>query len=453
VSDYLDAVERQLAELTERGAHRRLRARTKVVVAARHAGARGTDPTGGGANGGPGGRDRRRRDALLAAPALLIVVVVAAVMLSIGLGSHRASVGARGAHSTTTARPATTHRPSRRPGASRSSPPASTSPAPVTSPATAPAGPVPPGFAPQSFTAVSAETWWLLGTAPCSSPPCTSIVRTDNGGRSFVGIPAPRTSSVSQLRFADGENGFAYGSQLWVTHNAGAAWHPVSLGGSVADLALADGYAYAIVRSRSGAGRLARAAVGADAWTTLAAAGDAFAGLWAHGSDVMLESAGRSSSGDEFRISHDHGTSFARHAVPPSLVCDFQEPVAPVVWAHCATGMLSGTWRSTASGAEFIPAPGGPARPGPELPNSAAFAAASATTAIVGFRQLYRTTDSGARYAPIAGPAGITFWQYLGFTDVTHGVALGYAGAATPAHERLFYTTDGGLSYHAVAVR
>ena len=50
------------------------------------------------------------------------------------------------------------------------------------------------------------------------------------------------------------------------------------------------------------------------------------------------------------------------------------------------------------------------------------------------------------------GPTGITWWQYLGFTDTTHGVALGYFGSETTSHERLYYTTDGGLTYHLVRI-
>jgi photosystem II stability/assembly factor-like uncharacterized protein len=115
--------------------------------------------------------------------------------------------------------------------------------------------------------------------------------------------------------------------------------------------------------------------------------------------------------------------------------------------------MLSGVWRSTDGGARFTPASGsGTAHGALELPNSAAFAAASATTAVVGYRQLYRTTDGGASYQPV-GPHGISFWQYLGFTDTTHGVALGYAGSQVPSHVRLYYTTDGGQSYHLVSIR
>ena len=47
---------------------------------------------------------------------------------------------------------------------------------------------------------------------------------------------------------------------------------------------------------------------------------------------------------------------------------------------------------------------------------------------------------------------GVVAWAYLGFTDDTHGVALGYVGSVSPANERLYYTTDGGQSYHLVTV-
>ena len=54
---------------------------------------------------------------------------------------------------------------------------------------------------------------------------------------------------------------------------------------------------------------------------------------------------------------------------------------------------------------------------------------------MVGYQQLYRTTDGGARYLRASGPRGVTWWQYLGFTDATHGVALGSFDSG--ARERL----------------
>ena len=64
-----------------------------------------------------------------------------------------------------------------------------------------------------------------------------------------------------------------------------------------------------------------------------------------------------------------------RHPAPsPGLPCQFAAPNPPVVWAHCATGTESGVWRSTDGGANFTAV----VSHGLQLPNSAAFAAASA---------------------------------------------------------------------------
>ena len=179
---------------------------------------------------------------------------------------------------------------------------------------------------------------------------------------SFVGTPAPRTTQVSQLRFANAADGFAYDTQLWVTHDAGASWHQVRLGGTVTELATAGGFAYAIVRyGHKGAGRLERAPLGSDTWTTLTGAGSAYAGLWAHGPDVLVGSGG----GAALAVSHNAGVNFIQASSPSKgLPCNFQEPTAGVVWAHCATGTESATWRSTDSGAHF-PGQGHPSVPTP----------------------------------------------------------------------------------------
>jgi hypothetical protein len=448
--DYFDTVERQLAERTAHGVDRTSRP-TPVRSPQRHDAAEdaGTPPArsggrGGGGASGPGGPGRqRRREALVLGSALLVAVVVVVGLLSLGLGAHH---GPAERASTTTAHRRT--RPARRTAPLTSTKPALSSHAPAGATAprhvTAPVGPVPPGFGPESFTATGPSTWWLLGSAPCSSPPCTSILRTSDGGRSFVGTPAPRTSHVSQLRFANVADGFAVDPQLWVTHDGGAHWHQIRLGGAVTEVATANGFAYALVRyGHRGLGRLERSALGSDTWTTLPAAGSAFAGLWAHGSDVLVGSGG----GRELAISRDAGVRFTRETSPSSLPCEFEEPSRPVIWAHCVTGTESATWRSTDAGAHFHPVHG----PEPGLPNSALFAAASGTTAVLGATSLLRMTDAGGHVAPVTGVASVTAWQYLGFTDASHGVAIGYIGAPAPANERLYYTSDGGAGYRLVS--
>jgi photosystem II stability/assembly factor-like uncharacterized protein len=429
---YLEEIEAQLVERVERGA-------------------------GGQPDWAPGPRGpRRRREWLAVVPALAAAAVIIAIVVLSGVASGPSRPVAAGSRRGS-GRPPATHADrggrsrAHKPGAHTSARANPTAPLVAQSP---PGGPVPAGFGPVSFTAISELRWWLLGSAPCASPPCTSIVRTDDGGSTFVGTPAPRTTRVSELRFADAVDGYAFNPDLWVTRDGGAGWHRVSLGGTVVDLEAASGYVYAIVRDRAGVGRLLRAPVGSDSWTTLSAAGDAFTGLWVYGRDVLLESTNSSASRQELSISYDRGASFAHHPAPPSVALGFQG-IPPVVWAEGATGMMSGVWRSLDAGADFrfVGAEGGAQTNGlPSQPNSAAFAAASPTTAVYGYRALYRTADGGSSWHRALGPSGITWWQYLGFTDATHGVAIGYVGSASPANERLYYTTDGGQSYHRVTI-
>src|SRR5947209_5565348 len=318
MGDYLQQVEDQLVEMTERGVHR---------------------------------RPRPRLDAVALVAAVLVVAAVAVTVATIGKNAHRSSPAS---HRSPTH---TVHRHHHQRGTSHTQTSASVT-GPVTTPAGPPpvGGPAPAGFGAQSFTAISELNWWMLGGAPCSRPPCTSIVRTTDGGRTFVGIPAPRpedpagSDRVSQLRFADSRNGLAYGPGLWVTHDGGAHWQSLS-SGRVNELAIGGGYVYAIevTNPSTGAGQLLRSPIGDTRfWKVMSGAGNAYAGLWVHGSDVLLE--GQTGSGQQFEISHDSGATFTRYGVPPSVACQFEEPEPPVIWAHCATGMLSGTWRSSDGG-------------------------------------------------------------------------------------------------------
>ena len=133
--------------------------------------------------------------------------------------------GAAGATSTTT-EPTTIPPSTSAPTSAAATAPHSAPNQPAATPA---GGPVPAGFQSISFSAISDTEWRLLGDAACSHKPCTSIVRTTDGGAHFVGIPAPTTAlyggiadptnpnSVRQLAFADPMDGFAYETDLWAT--------------------------------------------------------------------------------------------------------------------------------------------------------------------------------------------------------------------------------------------
>jgi photosystem II stability/assembly factor-like uncharacterized protein len=303
------------------------------------------------------------------------------------------------------------------------------------------AGAVPAGFQPQSFTAISEFTWWLLGTAPCGSHTCTAIVQTTDGGTTFTRIPAPRTPTVS-IRFADASDGYAYGRQLWSTHDDGKTWTRQRLGATIDELAIADGYVYALVLSHDRS-NLMRSAVGADQWSPVGGLGRGYlSSLWVQGSTVIIQSANR------LMVSNDQGMHFVRvRGVLHAGDCGYDAVAGPfAIWALCTTGMApDDILLSTNSGNTFTTAaqvPNGPIN---------AFAAASSAVAVAsGQGWLYRTMNSGGRWIATAAPSAD--WTYLGFTDATHGVALGNFGNGRRQDSRLYYTTDAGASYHYVPI-
>lgn len=115
-------------------------------------------------------------------------------------------------------------------------------------------GPVPPNFQPTSVTFIGKNTGWAIGQAgtpgTCHNVNptiCTSVVLTQDSGHTWRGVPAPDTNAVSGIRFLDGRNGWAYGAQLWSTHDYGNQWTQVSTGGQqVIDLETAGSQAFGL---------------------------------------------------------------------------------------------------------------------------------------------------------------------------------------------------------------
>jgi len=330
--------------------------------------------------------------------------------------------------------------------------------------ATIPAGgSVPAKFHAMDFTAISGDTWWLLGRAPCAAKPCTSIVRTTDGGAHFVGLPAPRAplstggphkDGVTQIRFADADDGYAFDPGLWVTQDGGGHWSRGVLSGHVETLAIGGGRVFAVVdRGTRGRTVLVESTPGSSSWSTVATPDPIVGGdLWVQGNDVFLQSSFRDRSGDyaygkRLVASTDGGHTWFTTKLPvPGLPCDFDQVDPPVLWERCATGMQSAVWISHDNGRRFRD---NEARDpnGEQFSNGAMLAAASDTVAVVAddgdVKGLQRTADQGRTYRQV-GPPGRWVWTFVGFTDEQHGVAIGSG--------RVFRTEDSGLTWHEVHV-
>ncbi len=126
--------------------------------------------------------------------------------------------------------------------------------------------PVPANFRPTSVTFIGTHTGWVIGQAStpghCATQYCTSLARTDDAGQTWTGVPAPLTSGpdgasgVSQVRFLNLNDGWAFGPELWVTHTGGQSWTQVNTNGlRVTDLETVGSRVFALFASCSGHGQ------------------------------------------------------------------------------------------------------------------------------------------------------------------------------------------------------
>lgn len=324
---------------------------------------------------------------------------------------------------------------------------------------------MPAGFTPASVSAISGTTFWVLGTAPCRSAPCTSLVRTTDGGKTFAGLPAPRaalppgagpnSASVSDVRFADARNGWAFGRALWSTHDGGATWKPVPLSHQVIDLAASGGTVWAVVADCGGGATGCRnyavdeSPVSRDGWSRATVPGLPTSGgeasLAVRGATVYVSVSGGAAA---ILASTDGGAHFARHDSPcaPDLGAGQLSAAPGALWVACPTGMLASVSRSTDGGAHFTTTHAG------QLPNSSTVAAIGPAAAVVQTpTDLLRSTDGGAHYTQILGasPDRGGSIQYAGFTNPSVGYAI--VSPTNDAAPLLDRTVDGGSHWSPVS--
>jgi hypothetical protein len=356
---------------------------------------------------------------------------------------------------------------------------------------------VPADFAATSVTFVGPKTGWVIGQAgapgqPCATNYCTSVARTDDAGKTWSGVPAPVTgapsgsSGVSQIRFLNTRDGWAFGPGLYATHDGGQHWAQIPTGGHrVTDLETVGGRAFALFASCSGAQTsfasqctgfsLYSTTAGTDGWSPVpgAVTGLSKGGQAASASLVLTGSRGYllAPSGTLYAGPVDGsgawqqagsgaaGAAPVPQGAPAAVACgtgaaqqDGQPSGAMLAAASssdlvltCAIGAGSGggaevftssdggnTWQraGTAPGGSTVTSVA--AQPGGEI--------VLATTA-----GLDISHDGGASWQQAeqgsAGPAG--GFGYAGMTSAGQGVAV----PANPGEHAIWFTFDGGLTW------
>ena len=331
-----------------------------------------------------------------------------------------------------------------------------------------PGGPVPHGFQPASATFVSAADGWVLGTAPCATPPCTSILRTRDGGTTWEGISAPpapltngTTAGVAHLRFADPLDGWAYGSTpagsvLYATHDGAISWHAVTLpvGGQLSALEAAAGAVHAVVISSSGPVRILSASAHSDQWAASPTTVPVGAGPAPHAQLVLNGTSGWVVEVDRTVVAGARLNDGAWTAWQPPCT-NVQGPAvlaasSPLqLVATCQVGLWSAPqgehlFTSHDGGVTFAESTG-PADP---TEGSAAIATPAPGVVVAGSGSLVATFDGGASWSTVyAGGSGGGPLVEVGFTTPTHGIAV----LGDPSHHSILArSSDGGHTWEPV---
>ncbi|MGH3202897.1 MAG: WD40/YVTN/BNR-like repeat-containing protein [Streptosporangiaceae bacterium] len=426
-------------------------------------------------------RARRRKYRRLAVGAGAAAVIVAAAvavpqMVNLPVLNPATAAGVANGHkSVTSAPPQARARPS-----TASSSDSELFPAPV--------GSVPGHFRSSSVTFISTQTGWVIGQAGtpghCATQYCTSVAWTLNAGQTWTGLPAPLTgpadgaTGVSQIRFLNGLDGWAFGPQLYATHDGGHTWARVATDGlRVTDLETVDGRAFALFASCTGTGpafaarctryTLYSSQASADHWTPVGSATSRLSGAAA--SMLLTETRGYLLAPDRMLYSGpvngpvNHSAPWqpvARIPCPVGQPLAGGQPTGALLAAANTANLVLACASSNAPGTQqakqvFTSADGGltwqNAGAAPSLGLATSVAATPDGTYVLATGQGIdvRPAGSGAwRAATLTGPMPAGGFGYVGMTTDVQGIAL----PADPTAGTVWFTFDGGQTWRPFGV-
>ncbi len=345
-------------------------------------------------------------------------------------------------------------------------------------------GTVPPGhFRPTSVTFVGTGQGGLVGAVigqagpPCATSYCTSLAGTSSYGKSWYGVSAPLApgpvgdAGVSQLRFANLRDGWAFGPALYETTGGGWPWQQVNTGGQrVIDLEASGQEALAVFATCSGSG--ADYAAGCTSFTLYQ--GSAGSTTW---SPVPVPAAYQHMSASEASSARLVISGSTGYLLTPAGAL-LSGPVSGGAWtlagqAPCAPAAPGQTGALLAVTTQQLllacPAQPGIAADQVALYTSAAGAswqfvapmpisgaptslasAVSGQVVLATTTGLYYSTDDGLLWqsAGLGGAAPYDGFGYVGMTTAELGVAV----PADSSLGEVYVTRDGGQTWSASAI-
>lgn len=284
------------------------------------------------------------------------------------------------------------------------------------------------------------------------------VLHTTNRGLHWSQVGTlPPAANVSEIRYGDALDGWAFGPSLYATHDGGATWGPVPLPGQVIDVEASGGTAWALDQpcpqtsaSCAMPQVLERSPVATNAWQAVpgpalpAGAGGTVA---PHGSALYLLTGtlvfGSSAGGPLAGLPNPCPSGTLAGDLAVSSATDVAVLCVGDAGAGSSTKQV---FVSSDSGHTYHALPDAP-RGG----QTVGFAAASPTTialaAASGESWIYRTAGADTTWStPLSFPDGGAGWADLGFTDATHGVVV----SAPQQGGRIYLTSDAGATWTEV---
>jgi hypothetical protein len=351
------------------------------------------------------------------------------------------------------------------------SPPVGTpSPSATTAPATPAPTPI-AGFEAASVTFVSSQDGWVLGTAGGS----LALARTQDGGTTWSSVTPPPTAfytgsgstGVSGIRFANQQDGWAYGHDLFATQNGGASWTQVALPGldssfgaaPIQELETSSGSVDAVITGTSGF-LIDTSTVGSNSWTTSPTTIAYGAGPIPEAQLVLQGSAGWVVENDRVvsggaRLQSGAWSAWTAPCSTANGPATLAGSSSLDLIAACEVGLYGGSSSPTEQAYSSTNGGGSFTELATALPaacqGSSALASPTTSIAAAGCGGgIVATFDGGGSWGTVftsSGNAGIT---YVGFTTPTQGVAIEASATGLPG--TLLVTRDGGHTWAAVTI-